>query len=118
MSKEKIKFLKENDDGYAWVKDVDDATHVVCPIDAFQSLLDDSKNVYKQVDPDMESGSITISKREYASLRNCIRIVRDRAIQQIDKATTDEYGYKLNYAKETTYRIDRKNYKVIEVASG
>lgn len=46
-------------------------------------------------EPIFEESKVTISEREYAALKNALRIVRDRNLQQIDKSKQDEHGYQL-----------------------
>lgn len=42
-----------------------------------------------------EAEYVIVPISEYNGLQKALRIVRDRAIQQIDKSVTDEHGYKL-----------------------
>ena len=38
---------------------------------------------------------VVVPKNEYYGLRNALRIVHDRALQQVDKSKVDEHGYRL-----------------------
>lgn len=50
---------------------------------------------------------VAITKEEYHGLKNILRIVKDRAIQQIDKSKADDNGYTLKAAELKRYDIDR-----------
>lgn len=50
-----------------------------------------------------EAEYVLIPKTEYNGLQNALRIVRDRAIQQIDKSKADEHGYALLRAEKRKY---------------
>lgn len=47
---------------------------------------------------------VMLSIKEYHGLKKAVRIVNDRALQQIDKSKTDKYGFRL-------LRADRKRFK-------
>lgn len=46
---------------------------------------------------------VMISREEYNGLRNALRIIHDRSLQQLDKSEVDEYGYKTLRAELRTY---------------
>lgn len=50
-----------------------------------------------------EAEYILIPINEYNGYQNAIRIVRDRAIQQIDRAKADEHGYTIVKAEKRRY---------------
>lgn len=51
-----------------------------------------------------EAGYIMLPIEQYHGLKKAVRIVNDRALQQIDKSKTDKYGFRL-------LRADRKRFK-------
>lgn len=52
------------------------------------------ENQYQFCDKE-EAGFVLIPIKEYNGLQNALRIVKDRALQQIDRAKADENGYTL-----------------------
>ena len=46
---------------------------------------------------------VVIPKSEYNGLRNALRIIHDRSLQQLEKSEVDEYGYKILRAELRTY---------------
>lgn len=51
-----------------------------------------------------EAELVMISKSEYNGYQNALRIIRYRALQQVDKSQTDEHGYRLLRADQDNYR--------------
>lgn len=51
-----------------------------------------------------EAGYIMLPIEQYHGLKKAVRIVNDRALQQIDKSKADKYGFRL-------LRADRKKFK-------
>ncbi len=64
--------------------------------EVLQSKLDKQKKEDSQK-------SVTISTEEYHGYQNMLRILRQRELQQIDKAKADEHGYTLKYADKRVY---------------
>lgn len=66
------------------------------PIDDYQEFL----NMYNQQNSD---DMISIPKTEYNGLQKCLRIVKDRALQQVEKSKVDEHGYCPKSVKRRKY---------------
>lgn len=58
--------------------------------------------VIKEV-PESQATHACINVHEYHGLCNALRIVRDRAVQQVDKSKTDTHGYLLIRAERRIY---------------
>ena len=54
-----------------------------------------------------KEGMVTISEATYHGYLNCLRILRDRSLQQINKSIADSHGYSTKYCEE---RIFDRNY--------
>ena len=50
---------------------------------------------------------VMIPRKEYNGLQNALRIVNDRALQQIDKSKADEYGFRFLRGEMRYYRKGR-----------
>lgn len=53
--------------------------------------------------PELQATHVLITKKEYHGLQKALRIVRDRAMQQVEKSETDGYGYQLLRAEYRPY---------------
>lgn len=87
---------------------VDEAEYARVPIDDYVSVEAWNNLVQKyrdalEVEPEVPEGQVMISQEEYNGLQNALRIVRERAVQQIDKARADEHGYTLLRADYRVY---------------
>lgn len=82
--------------GVEWLSSEKGAKYVLLPIQGYMGLLEASKGV---TSPD----TVTIPVDEYNGLQKALKIVRDRAVQQIDKAKADEHGYTLLRADYRAY---------------
>ena len=107
-------FLKMKEDGaYKKTKTLEEADFVRVPADEFvsltewNSLIDEYQllqvQLQRQKNADETAQIIRIPIEEYHGYQNCLRILRDRALQQIDKAQADKYGYTLKYADRRMY---------------
>lgn len=45
--------------------------------------------------PELPEGYVKIREEELTGYKNALRIIHDRALQQIDKAKADQYGYRI-----------------------
>ena len=71
-------------------------------------------NFYKLDEDDCYTGCdeaeaeyVMIPLAEYYGYEKAVRIVKDRAIQQVDKATADKYGYTLMRADKKRYNYEQ-----------
>lgn len=64
---------------------------------------DPDKHTYAQVESPSDAGFVMISMQEYYGFQKCLRVIHDRALQQIDRATADENGYSIIQAMHQTY---------------
>ncbi len=60
---------------------------------------------------DVDAEYAMISIEEYHGYRNALRIIKDRSLQEIEKAKADKYGYTLKYADYRAYDRTRPKYK-------
>ena len=109
-------FLKKTADGkFIKVKEAVDADYVrqpigdYVPVEEWNTMVDQYMLLKAQIseiwenDPVADDKSYVISKSEYHGLQNCLRILRDRALQQIDKEHADPQGYTLKFADQRVY---------------
>lgn len=82
--------------GVEWLSSEKGAKYVLLPIQGYMGLLEASRGTSV---PD----TVTIPVDEYNGLQKALKIVRDRAVQQIDKAKADEHGYTLLRADYRAY---------------
>lgn len=54
--------------------------------------------------PELQATHVLITQKEYHGLQKALRIVRDRAVQQVEKSETDEHGYQLLRAEYRPYQ--------------
>lgn len=108
-------FLKVGDDKKIYrVESLKLADFVRVPVSDYVSVAEwndliEQNNVLAEKKNDADT--VKISKEEYNGYENSIRIIRDRAKQQVDKAKTDEHGYTLLRADYKTYNYSRKSEK-------
>ena len=74
---------------------------------------------YLKTFPELPAGYVKIREEKLKGYENALRIIHDRALQQIDKAKSDQYGYRMLDAKHIydgygEYRPDLRQ-KDIEV---
>lgn len=111
-------FLRENENGkLKKTTCLDDADFVRVPADEYipirdwLALVDEYKvlsgeyECLRQANDDVET--VTIPKEEYVGLHNMLRILKDRSLQQIDKARADKNGMTFKYSDHRIY--DRTN---------
>lgn len=60
-------------------------------------------SIIKEV-PESQATHVCLDVHEYHGLLKTLRVVRDRALQQVDKSKTDEHGYLLMRAERRVYR--------------
>lgn len=66
---------------------------------------EDGNVVIIPTEDESHAEAVLISTQEYHGLQKALRIVRDRAMQQIDKARADEHGYTLLRAERRRYSL-------------
>lgn len=89
--------------------DEENADFYVVPKDEYISVsewngLVEEYNALQKEKNTSDGDTVTIPTAEYNGLQKALRIVRDRAKQQIDKSTADENGY-------TLLRADKRQYE-------
>lgn len=82
--------------GVEWLSSEKGAKYVLLPIQGYTRLLEATRGTSA---PD----TVTIPVDEYNGLQKALKIVRDRAVQQIDRAKADEHGYTLLRADYRAY---------------
>lgn len=98
------------------VGEISEADFVRVPVDRYISLeewselMDRYEILRRQYEEACRSGEpldnvggVTVMSEEYHGYLNALRIIRDRSLQQIDKAKADEHGYTLKYADLRAY---------------
>ena len=70
-------------------------------VDAYNSLKEYAQELEEK--ESLPEGMVAISEEELNGYKKAVRIVRDRAVQQIDKAKADEHGYMLLRADKRKY---------------
>lgn len=69
------------------------ADHVILPIMDYEELLVSEEML---ISPEL----VLINKKELNGLKNSLRIVRNKSLQQVDKAKADSHGYTLKYCEK------------------
>ena len=126
----KTTYLKTKEDGgFKRVANIEDADYVRVPVNQYISPeeynrrfseLDYITTKYNQllqqtaVPTDQEV--ITISRQEYNGFLGTLRIVKDRSLQEIDRAKADRYGYTLKMADFRAYNRDNPNLKAYYIS--
>lgn len=71
-------------------------------VEAYNSLKEYAEEL--EAKESLPEGMMAISEEELNGYKKAVRIVRDRAVQQVDKAKADEHGY-------TLLRADKRKYE-------
>lgn len=108
-------FLKQTENGrFMKVQDISQADFVriptdeYVPVDEWNSLIEQHMMLKKQFNeiwnaPKSDDDCYKIPISEYHGLQNCLRIIKDRSLQEIDKEKADQRGYTLKYAEQRIY---------------
>ncbi len=96
MDQQKHIFLRKQSDGKTVKTTPEKAQQVKLPIADYNELIE-------LHDTSISDDSVTISKSEYNGLQKALRISRERALQQVDKAVADEHGYTIRNMKKKRY---------------
>lgn len=111
---EDIKYLKYDEDksSYGFVRNEDNADFAMIPLDQYKKLvkrrsvfdeLANAKAATKREKPESKEpmmpeapqGYEVIPTEELNGYKNLLRILNDRACQEVKKSQTDEYGYRI-----------------------
>lgn len=117
-------FLKKNEDGrFIRVNVSSEADYVRVPVskyisvESWNNLMRQYAHVKKRYEmlrsaqPDFDGETVTIPLTQYNGFLNGLRIIHDRALQQIDRQSADQHGYTLKYADLRAYDRAFPNYK-------
>lgn len=120
-------FLKTTENGkLKKVETIEDADYVRVPVNQYVNLKEYNDlydewelvtNQYEkllQLNPEKKNNdAVTISKSEHAGLLGALRIIKDRSLQQIDKAKADPQGYTFKYAEKRIYKREYPDLKAV-----
>ncbi len=109
-------FLKKAENGrLTRIDSIEDSDYVRVPtnmyvdyadwerlVQAFKDL-NDQCNMLRMSTLRNDEESVIISKQEYHGFLNCLRIIKDRSLQQIEKSKADDCGFSLKYSQYTIY---------------
>lgn len=124
---ENVIFLRKNSEGkLTKTATIENADFVRVPannyvsVNDWNSLVDKYSVLSEQYDnlckTNEDTGSVSIPKEEYVGLQNMLRILKDRSLQQIDKAKADQYGYTFKYSDIRVYDKTNPNLKAYFVS--
>ncbi len=119
-------FLRRNEDGKlkkAASLEVADYVRIPAsdyvPISDWNALVDEYKVLSSEYDnlrqTNDDVATVTIPKEEYNGLHNMLRILKDRSLQQIDRAKADRWGYVFKYCDHRVFdrtKSDQKAYLI------
>lgn len=91
------------------------------PVDEWNTLIERHMMLKKQFNemwqnnPVPEGEYYKIPIAEYHGLKNCLRILKDRSLQEIERAKADKHGYTLQVAEKRVYERAYPDYKAFYV---
>lgn len=103
MGTELIFYSQEEDGELRRTEDINESTHVMMTTKDYLELCSVKGELMKLQTQD----PVPVAQDDYNGLVNALRIVRDRALQQIDKSKADEHGYRLLRGDYRSYNKDK-----------
>ena len=124
MDKETTMLRKTKEGNFMIAHSRDEADYIRLPIDQYvdprewNELIDELEFTRSELlkfkhlclPPNSRKDTVVISKEEFNGLSKLLRIVRKRALQQIERSTADKHGYTLRLCEEKAY--DRSSHPV------
>lgn len=103
---DKVRFYSRGEDKkFHLNEDISGSTHVMMTTERYLELC----SAQAEIENLKSQETVKVTQDDYNGLANALRIVRDRALQQIDKSKADDHGYRLLRGDYRSY--DKGKYK-------